>query len=162
MASTLSKAIFQAKLQPKWTLGGDNLTAQEVTADALNIDTELTSASTQAVSKAYTDYLTTDGADTIDLTSLTDPEGAALTMNSLKVKVAMFKADTTNTGDITITVGASNGYAIFGAAGIVVLEPGGMVMCSQYNTGVVVDATHKTIDISGTSGDKLRMVIVAG
>jgi len=102
------------------------------------------------------------GAATIDLRALTGVNGAAIDGNGLKVQCAKFRNKTTNANNITIVGGASNGFLIFGTAGTITLPPGGEILLYLKDQSSDIDATHKTIDISGTGSQVLECLIVMG
>lgn len=134
-----------------------------VTHAGYNGGATLTSVTTPPVTKnAYFLKAMSAGAGTIDLRALTGTNDQAVDLNGLKVQVAMFKNPSTNANSITIVGGASNGYLLFGTAGSVVLAPGQAVMFYGHDALPDVDATHKTLDISGTLAQTLECSIVAG
>jgi hypothetical protein len=127
----------------------------------------LNASSVPPVDAVVFDELTTDGADTIDLTNCKTaalPTGGA-DMTAKKVVAALFSCPATNAAAIVITPGASNPYPIFGTGNDISIPPGGHVQISF--VGVVsplpaVSGTVKTLDITGTATDVLNYEIVLG
>ena len=104
----------------------------------------------------------TAGAATIDLTSLTGPNGAAVTFSGLKVIGVVFFAPTTNTGtSITVAKGASNGYELNSTHSYVIAEGYPLVQLYGARNGAV-GGSAKTLDVSGTGTDQLWYQIIAG
>lgn len=102
------------------------------------------------------------GAATIDLTSLTGTNGAAVDFTGLKVQIAKFANPATNANPITVTFGASNGYLLGGTAWKAILSPGDEITFFKNDTGPDVDSTHKTIDLAGTGSQALNVELIAG
>lgn len=69
-------------------------------------------------------------------------------------------APSANTGAITVKQGTTNGFPLLGAASLVILNPGDTIclLASSLTNKQKVDATHKTIDFAGTSGDSVKIV----
>lgn len=106
---------------------------------------------------------------TLDLTAipLARDVGQNTDLTGKKLVALLIKAPTGNTGPITIADGATNGYLLFGdASGQVTLKPGEMIIkayqLSSTQAHAAVGASAKTIDISGTSGDKIEALAVFG
>lgn len=102
------------------------------------------------------------GTATIDLTSLTGTNGAAVTFNGLKVQFARFQNPSSNANAITITEGASNGYELGGSSFSWILQPGQEITIRGYEATPEVSASTKTIDLSGTGAQALRVQLAAG
>ena len=86
------------------------------------------------------------GGYTLDLTSLAGFDGTGLRIQRISVA-----NPAGSTGNVTIATGATNGYAL--PASIVVYPGGNFVESYNDGGGQDVDATHKTLDVSGTNGD---------
>lgn len=131
------------------SLGGTG-TVATITQEIKNTSVSLTGTSVPAATKFYSAKRTlSGGADTIDLTSLLDSKGAALTFNALKVIAFQFKADSANTQPVVFKFGATNPYNLFGdATGRITLAAG----CSSTYYGIsslpAVGAGAKNIDVS--------------
>ena len=105
------------------------------------------------------------GTLTLDLTALVGAAGAAVDFTGLKVQVAKFRNVSTNTGTLVITVGAANGYNIFGDAdGSVTLGIGAEILMYCPDTLDAVAAADLGIDItSAADADAtLEYMLVAG
>lgn len=105
------------------------------------------------------------GSATIDLTSLPSYGVAAqVTFNGLKVQIAKFKTPTTNTADIVVTRGASNGYGHGAAGGTFTwrIPPGSEISFRVPDLNPDVDGTHKIWDVTGTGTESVMVELVAG
>lgn len=122
-----------------------------------------TSSPTMPTTKAaYGSTAMSSGAGTLDLTALSGTNGATVVGTGLKVQAFYFKNPTGNTGPITIEPGASNGYDIFGASGVVVLPVGAdIAMCAPEGLADIASGV-KNIDISGTGTEALEYGILMG
>lgn len=125
--------------------------------------TTLNSASTPAVTKAYSDTITLSTGATVDLTSLPGPSSTTITFSGLKVQLFKMSCPSTNAAVISCTNGAANPYDIYGAAGGIVSVPPDSEIFFRSNEGLEdCDATHKDIDFAGTDGDVFSIQLVAG
>lgn len=99
---------------------------------------------------------------TLDLTAAPLARQPAVTTNltGAKLFAIQISAPVTNVGAITVKQGATNGFPILGSASLAVLNPGDRIilLSSSITPKQAVDATHKTIDYSGTSGDTVKIV----
>ena len=126
----------------------------------LNADT--TPDATAVVSMVVT---LTAGAATVNLAALPGSQGTfdatGLKIRSLWVK--NLKEDgTANTGAVTITPGASNGYNVFGSAsGLVTLELGDTHHWTC-NSSQTIASGDRTIDFAGTGTDEFQVTILLG
>lgn len=142
------------------SLGLDVASNPSITHQISGISGVLNASSTPPGSQVFSDRRTlTAGADTLDLTALTNSIGAALDLTGLKVQLLLIKGATTNTGDIVVATGASNGYP-----GITGTVPDGGYMLLFGNDGYAdVAAADAEIDISSTDLDAIYdVIIVAG
>lgn len=105
-------------------------------------------------------YAMVAGALSLDLRALRTVAGGSGDGNGLKVQGFYFKNLGANI--MTIVAGASNGYLIFGTAGSVIVPPGGCICISLADGSADVDATHKTIDVSGTSAQTFECAVILG
>lgn len=98
----------------------------------------------------------------LDLTAAPLARQPAVTtdLTGSKLFALQITAPSTNTAAITVKQGASNGFPILGAASLVVLNPGDRIVlvASAITSKQAVDATHKTVDYAGTSGDSVKIV----
>jgi hypothetical protein len=99
-------------------------------------------------------------ASTIDLTALTGTNGIAVDGTGLKVQV--FKITNTGTNAMTISEGASNGYALLGAAFSFILLAGQEVLLFLNESAPDVAGADKTIDVAGTLIETFQLSVVLG
>ena len=133
-----------------------------ITQSGYNSNYTLPNGSVPAVECAYFEQALSGGVASIDLRNLSGTNGRVIDLNGLKVQVVKFKAKATNANPLTVTVGASNGYLLAGAAWKVVLQPGQEVLFYGNEAAPDVGATAKTIDLSGTGSQSVEVVIIAG
>lgn len=137
---------------------GDNT----IIHDAINTEKTLDASSTPAVTKmAWMNQALSGGTATIDLTSLTGTNGAAVTLSGLKVQVIKFKNPAGNAA-ITITFGASNPYLLWGAGFKVILNAEDEHAFFGNDSTPDVAGGAKDIDISGTGSEVLEFQVSAG
>ena len=136
---------------------------KRVTHTLKNVSSVLGASTTPPVTK-YAGFLQalSTGTATIDLTSLTGTNGAAVTGLGLKLQAAKFTATSTNTGTITLVEGASNGYEMLGNAFSIILQPGQWFMFYGNDAAPDVAAGAKTIDLSGTGSESVDCELVFG
>ena len=135
----------------------------DITHSGYDTSATLTPTSTPAADTvAYEQFALSAGAATIDLTSLVGPGGAAVTLNGKKVRLIRFSNPSTNANSITVAKGAANGYTGLGSSFSVTVPPGGDVTFYDGGGGVAVDATHKTLDLTGTGSQVLNVSVVGG
>lgn len=136
---------------------------RKVTHTLFNTSASLTSATTVPVTQvAAFEQSLTDGAATIDLTSLTGTNGSTVAMTGLKVQILKLKAKSTNANVITASEGASNGYELAGDGWKVALAAGQEVTIYGNDAAPDVASGAKTIDLAGTGTQTLEVMIVAG
>jgi hypothetical protein len=155
---------LESNLSIHGKLQGDNMSAKDVLVDGTNDILQLSSATTPDVEYASTDDLVMTGsAQQIDLLDgLTDPEGIALALNTKLVRAIKFRAKPTNTGNITITEGSSNGYELLGDAFKFILKPGQHVLIYLASGAPAIGSTATNIDVTGTLADVLEYSLIAG
>jgi hypothetical protein len=111
---------------------GAALNGQTINLTALNEGPEtLNSTSTPPVSQHYAKTLTCLGGATpvsIDLTALTDVEGAAFSGLGKKVQLLRVKTPTTNAGSVTLGPGETDGYELFGTSKSIDVPPGSQIV----------------------------------
>lgn len=128
------------------------------TAKTLNADTTPPATLTASFSKALS-----SGAATIDLTALTGSNGAAVDLTGLKVQVLRLLNPIANANNITIAKGASNGFVpAAGSAFNVTLAPGQEITIYGNDATGDVGSGAKTLDLTGTGSQALKVQIVAG
>lgn len=128
-------------------------------SDSLNINENTTITATKA---AYFEVPLVAGAATIDLTSLEGINGASVDFTGLKVRIAKFRNKAGNVDDITVSVGASNGYELAGSGFEETLSAGQHAQHYLADSAPTVGASDKTIDVSGTGVEVLEVALIAG
>jgi hypothetical protein len=143
--------------------------ARTLTYSAFNGRQKLSSTSTPALdSPPAARAITLAGSTvTLDLTAMNLARSASETYDftGKKLIAAIFKANSANVAAITIAPGASNAYAVFGTAKDIIIGPGRLEAFAFLSLGSdlpAVAAGAKNIDISGTSGDKLDVLLLFG
>lgn len=130
--------------------------------DQLNVSATYNGTTTVAVSVVVAEtYALVGGVKTIDLTTLTGSNGAAVDATGLKVKIIKILNPTGNAA-ITIKAGATNPYLLFGASWSLVLQALQSVTAYLDNAAPAVGPTSKTIDMSGTGTQLLKIIFVFG
>lgn len=131
------------------------LTGQALSA-ARTLTTNFAATGTAAdqVQKMYAATLTFTAStpQTIDLTSLTDIQGAALSFSSVRAIMVRHKG-TTDGSSLSLSAGAANGQTnILGTAAALRILPssaagndGWFALTAPNTTGYTVDSTHKTL-----------------
>ncbi len=129
----------------------------------LNKAATLQASTTPPVSKvAAFEQALTAGAATIDLTALTGTNGAAVDGTGLKVQAIKITAKATNANVITITKGASNGYALAGADFSVALAAGQEFVLFGNDAAPDIASDAKTLDLAGTLAQAVQVIVVMG
>lgn len=125
------------------------------------IEGTLTSSTTIPATKVFSDTIPlVAGAKTLDLTALTSGDKTE-DFTGLKIQLALFVNLGTNV--MSFKAGASNGYNIFGASGVVELKPGGAVL--YLGNDVLPDVANGSadeIDVAGTLVESFEVILVAG
>jgi len=126
-----------------------------ITDDQFGSTVKLDAASTPAATKAWAAKLT--GSQTIDLTNLARSVGPTVNATGLKLQMLLLQ-NLSTAGSLDVAVGATNGYAINGSGGHVIVPLGGS--CQQYFADALadVDSTHKTLDVVVTGDFQIQMV----
>jgi len=125
----------------------------------------LNASSTAPATKVWSEQITLgSGTHTIDLTSLSRSTLSTVDMTGLKVQAVKIFTATDNTEDTVFTVGASNGYHIFGGSAGKVTMVEGAYLEFYFPEGLAdVSSTVKTIDVSSSDADAIfDIMIVAG
>jgi hypothetical protein len=158
-ASTFSGNIT-ARLQITEKLAPGDIVNLDSSDDSMKFtlgpNTNFTSgiAAISSMSKALT-----GGTDTIDLTNLTHRQVSGITFSGLKVKYFAWYNPSAN--PVTIVPGAANGNALHGAAFKLVLNQ------NDYYAGVLANSPSvaggaKNIDVTGSAGQSLSLLLAAG
>lgn len=102
----------------------------------------------------------TTGSKDLTAAPLARDNTQTLNLSTRKLWAVQLYAPSTNTGAITIKQGATNGFPLLGGSSQVILAPGDrcVLVGTSVTTRQAVDATHKTVDFAGTSGDKVYIV----
>ena len=110
--------------------------------------------------------VTISGTQTIDFTSAPQQADRTADMSTYRVLAFCFRAPTGNSAAITVAPGSANPYALRGAGNSFDINPGEQeektIEVGATPALPVVSGTVKTIDISGTNGDKLEVEIHFG
>lgn len=156
---------YSSKITTTEVLATNMTEANDATVRFNGMDTTATlnASSTPAVTKAaFFAQALTGGAATVDLTALTGANGATVDGSGLRVQLLKAQNPSTNTGAITIAIGASNGYDGFGAAFSVAVDPGAEILIRTDDAGSDIGATKKNLDLSGTGTEALTLGIIMG
>lgn len=107
------------------------------------------------------------GITTLDFTALAlaRDAGEAHDFTGKKLIGAILKANASNAAAISVAPGASNPYPLFGAGNDIDVGPGlDLAFCflAVGSNLPAVSATVKTLDLSGTSGDKIDVFFLFG
>lgn len=134
-----------------------------LTHNGYNTSLSLNAGTTPPVTKcAYFSKALSSGSATIDLTALTGTNGVSVDGSGLKVQIAKFKNPASNGNNITVTVGASNGYLLAGAAWKAILAPGQEITFYGNDATPDIGGSAKTIDLSGAGTQALECSIIMG
>lgn len=102
------------------------------------------------------------GTATIDLTAFPDAStNVAVDLTGLKIKMLHLTCPSSNANAVTVKPGASNGYTGWTVTGDI-LNASDQRGPNIFNGGIAVDATHKTIDITGTGSQQVTIVALFG
>ena len=135
---------------------------EDVTTPAITHNTKGATKTLTPVTKMSVFTLTLDGAtSTIDLTALVGANGA---VNGTGLKVQWFhvKATSGNANPITVKEGASNGYALAGAAWSIILNANQEFGFIGNDTTPDVASGDRIIDIAGTTGQSIEVEVILG
>ncbi len=142
--------------------GVDGVGSPVVVHNALNTTATLNASSTVPGTKVSSDTVAlVAGAKTIDLTALPGVGGGTIDATGLKLQAALIKNPAGN-GTLTVTKGASNGYAIWGSTYSVQVPPGGSILAYFADQLADVAAGVKTIDFAGTGTQSFSVLFVLG
>ena len=153
------------KMETVETLADDSLspTAAQTQITHKNFDegATLTGVSTPAVSKiAAAVVALVAGAKTLDLTALTGTNGAAVTMNGLKI--VLFRIKNLGASVMTFTEGAANGYELAGTGWTVTLAQNQVFQFYGDSAAPTVGGTTKNIDVTGTGTETFELTVIGG
>lgn len=137
----------------------DGASSAFVIHDAYNESGTLNASSTPPATKVLSKLITlTAGAYTIDLTTETGINGAALAGTGLRVQMIRIK----NLGSATMTFseGASNGIAL--ACGDITVPAGGITQIYLNDAAPDIAAGDRAIDVAGTGTDTFELSLLLG
>ncbi len=125
----------------------------------------LNASSTPVATQTWSETMAlSGGAKTIDLTALVVGDCLLTAIDMTGEKVQAWHLKNTGSNAMTFKPGVSNPYDFLGDEnGQVTLGPGGTLE-QRYETEYLedVDATHKTIDITGTGSEEFEIMLVSG
>lgn len=155
--------LAQTRVTETITLSVPDAASSKVLHDDWDFSHNLSGSTSTPVTKVVAAQVAlSGGAATIDLTSLTGANGVAVDGTGLKVQLLKLRNPSTNGNDITIAVGASNGYEFRGAAWSETLSPGDETLFFSADNAPDIGAAAKTLDLSGTLTQALDVQIVMG
>ena len=172
MAASVS-AIFNLLLRVDETLGlsephaADPTLTHEVSSSVATLNGVIDADTSPAVTKVFSGFVTVaGGVTTLDLTSLTGPEGT-IDFTGLKPQLVLIVAFVGNVGPIAIkTKDSSTGYNLFGTDNTgseeYSLLVGQSALFRLNDKTEDVDSTHKDITFTGDNGNTAHVIIVAG
>ncbi len=169
--ATLSSATSQLGLKASLSLTNDSVAGQMISPTALLTSDKNYASDTDPVGSQYigqTETLAGTGAvsDTLDLTSLTDPEGASYDGSGKRIQEIRISAPATNVGDIVVSGGDSDPYYLFGTSNEFDIEPGMVIAIrADDNLPIIATSTAVTatdIKFAGTSGDVYTYQFIIG
>lgn len=154
--SSAELSIRAKFIEPKAApISGNNPDVQSI--DIYRI---LDADSTPDTTKVWADTLTlSGGALTVDLSSLTGMNGAALDLTGFYVHTCIIAIPTASAA-MTFVAGATNGYGLFPATNATPVDDV-HVMSRKAGFGTV-GASAKTIDVTGTGTDSFYMLLACG
>lgn len=117
------------------------------------------STSPPATLVSYETITLSTGA-TIDLTALTGTNGIAVDGSGLKVQ--LFKIKNNGAAAMTFSEGASNGYALLGAAWSLILLAGQEMLVQLNDAAPDIAGADAEIDVTGTDTQEFELSIVMG
>ena len=142
---------------------GLSTTVDDSIAQVIEKALELTAGSTPDVEFVYHGTVAmSGGAATIDLTALTNAKGETIASTGKKVRAIYIVPTSTNANAITVKVGASNGYTLFGAAWSVILAADQYLLAYLGVSAPDVASGVRTIDLAGTTTQSVELLIVFG
>ena len=170
MAVAVQSVEYASTVTAKASLGLADVPAaadQTVTRKGHNTVKTLKPTTTPAATRdAYTEVTLTAGTATLDLTNLPGGETGTVDLTGLKVQVLKVKAVDAAGADtphaVTAAEGASNGYTGGGGGWQAPAPPGGEAVFYWAGGASAVGPTNKTIDFTGTGGEKFLVCVIAG
>lgn len=118
------------------------------------------------ITKVYSeDILLSSNPINRDLEALTDSLGDALDVTGLKLQFAYFRTPSSNhaANFVTIKAATVDGFALFGASGLVILPPGAYLMLSSPEGTADVATGNAHIEfVTTTATNRIKVVLVFG
>lgn len=153
-------ATYNFLLTPQETLtGADGATAPTIYFDAFNVSGRLNADSTPPATKVICKTIAlTAGAYTLDLTTETGTNGAAIAGTGLRVQMIRVRNNGANA--MTFSEGASNGLAL--ACGTFIVPAGGIVQMYLNDAAPDIAAGDRAIDVAGTTTQEFELTIILG
>ena len=121
--------------------------------------TSLSASSTPAATKWHGKAYT--GTQNLDLTSLTNEIGGAVTLSGLKVHAIMCN-NLSTTDPLTISDAAANPYSLNGTSDIDIPALGRLLMYFGADELADVSGSALGIDITPATGESFELILVAG
>lgn len=162
-------ATYHLRLEASETIDvGEDLNADPITTHSITdalMKAELKAGTTVPVTKPWSDKVVlSGGVATLDLRALVRPTLPNANFDGLKVQLQAWFCPETNSDPVTIKVGATNPYHIFGDAnGEHTLDPGEGIVIQCPDKRPDVSVTAKDIDLSSAMANaEVQVVLVAG
>jgi len=162
MASSVKSVSLKMILEVIEDLGLSDVNDDKITHKH-SLDERYSAYSSPDVELVYEGTVAlTDGSATIDLTDLSDKGGNTIATTGKKVRIISAIPTSTNTGAITLSDGASNGYELFGDGWSIDLTAGQRLLAFCDIDTPDVASGAKTIDLAGTAVESIDLLIVFG
>lgn len=160
--SVTAKLLQQLTVTETLDTGVDAVESPVVVHNAFNVSQTLNASSTVPATKVASDTAAlVAGAKTIDLTALPGVGGGTVDGTGLKLQAVLIKNPAGN-GTLTVTKGASNGYALWGSTYSVQVPPGGSVLAYFADQLADVSGSAKNIDVAGTGTQSFSYSFLLG
>ncbi len=165
MSVTVSAAIA-TKLVVTETLGTNVPAASnpQVVHDALSQGVTLNSGSTPSALQYAADLVTlSSGAASIDLTSVSGTNGAAVNGNGQKViGFQWVRNGAGESHNISMAAAGSNGYAVGGTGSVIIMPPNSSGVIYFGGSAPVIGGTAKAISLTGTGAETVILAFLFG
>ena len=104
------------------------------------------------------------GAETIDLTDLTDVEGVAIDGTNMKLQYLRMQCPTTNSALVGVKEGDTNGYLLGASLSTIAVpcNPGGRLEMEFADQLSDISVTAKTLKFTGSVGDVFQVEFIIG
>lgn len=158
------RATYNLRLDVTETIetGVDGASNPVVQHDALNVADTLSATSTvPATDHSQKLFNLSGGAKTIDLTAFLGTYNRTIDGTGKKLRIVRFQNNSAASA-MTIGKGAANGYDLWGGAAALTVPAGCAVEMIFQDKLPAIDASHKTIDISGAGTDQFALSLVIG